>query len=524
MNNFKTLIEFFIDRKEQIYSLFLQHIQLTVLAVVISIAIGVPLGVLITRVRKLSGPVIGVANIMQSIPSLALLGFLIPLLGIGSKPAITMVVLYSLLPIVKNTFTGMENINAATLEAAEGIGLTKSQILIKIQLPLALPVIMSGIRISAVTAVGLMTIAAFIGAGGLGYLVFSGVQTVNSYMILAGAIPACLLALVLDFIIGRVEMLVIPDGIKVSSTRTKSKNKFIASKKFKLAAAILVVVIIGGSVFKSFVGNKKEIVIGSKNFNEQLVLGNILASLIENNTDYKVEKKLNLGGTSVVFNAIKSGDIDMYVEYTGTGLVDIMKQNVQGDQNKVYNMVSDYFKKNYGIDWLKPLGFNNTYALAVKQDLANRYNLNTISDLANVSKDLKLGSTMEFINRADGLIGLSKAYNLQFKSEKGIDGGLRYSALEDNSTQVIDAFSTDGLLQKFKLKLLKDDKSFFPPYYAVPIVREDTLKKYPELKPLLNKLEGVMDDETMQKLNYKVDNGEEAEKVANDFLKEKGLI
>lgn len=529
MNSLNALNSFFLfisDRKDQIYNLFCEHIELTVLAVLISIAIGIPLGILITRIQKLSAPIIGIANIMQSIPSLALLGFLIPILGIGSKPAITMVVLYSLLPIIKNTFTGMTNINPSTLEAAEGMGLTKSQILTKIQLPLALPVIMSGIRISAVTAVGLMTIAAFIGAGGLGYLVFSGVQTVDNNMILAGAIPACILALALDFIIGKVEKVVVPDGIKASNSRLKSRrrNKIFKNKKFKIVAAALVVVIVGLGLFNAFASNKKTIVIGSKNFNEQLILGNIMASLIEHNTDYKVEKKLNLGGTNVVFNAIKSGDIDMYVEYTGTGLVNIMKKQVPSDQDKVYNEVKDYFKENYNIDWLKPLGFNNTFVLALKEELADKYNIDTISDLSKVSGNLNLGSTMEFANRPDGYIGLKKLYPLNFKNVKGIDGGLRYSALSQNSVQVIDAFSTDGLLEKFKLKLLKDDKKFFPPYYAVPIIRDDTLKKYPELGPLLNKLEGSITDADMRKLNYRVDNGEKPEKVADDFLRGKGLI
>lgn len=217
MNSFSMISDFWkfvVSRNEQITSLILEHIELTVLAVFIAIIIGVPLGILITRIRKISGPVIGTTNVIQAIPSLALLGFLIPILGIGSKPAIVMVVLYSLLPIVKNTYTGLININKDVMEAAEGMGMTKGQILAMVQLPLAMPIIMTGVRISAVTAVGLMTIAAFIGAGGLGYMVFSGVQTVNSNMILAGAIPACILALLMDFIIGRVEKIVIPKGIR----------------------------------------------------------------------------------------------------------------------------------------------------------------------------------------------------------------------------------------------------------------------------------------------------------------------
>ncbi|KHD37153.1 ABC transporter permease [Clostridium acetobutylicum] len=520
-----SFINFTIDRKDQILSLFFQHIELTLFAVIVSIIIGVPIGILITRIRKISSPVIALANIVQSIPSMALLGFLIPVFGIGSKPAIVMVVLYSLLPIIKNTFTGLKNIQPHIIEAATGIGLTKNQILVKISLPLAMPVIMSGIRISVVTAVGLMTIAAFIGAGGLGYLVFSGVQTVNNNMILAGAIPASILALLLDLIIGKIENLVTTEGKKNGELIKSKKLKKGRNKKYKIVAAILIVVaIISGSIMFYNSQNKKVIVIGSKNFNEQLILGNMVASLIEHNTDYKVERKLNLGGTSVAFNALKSGNIDMYVEYTGTGLVDIMKKPTISDEKKVYNDVKSFFDKNYNIEWLKPIGFNNTYALAMKKNVASKYNINTVSDLSKVSNNMILGSTMEFLNRSDGYPGLNNKYGLKFNSTKGLDGGLRYSSLNKNETQVTDAFLTDGLLQKFNLKVLKDDKNFFPPYYAAPIVREDTLKKFPKLKPLLMKLENKITDSEMRALNYKVDNGQDPQKVADEFLRSKHLI
>lgn len=203
---------------DKIIELTIQHINLTAIAILVSIIIGIPLGILITRVKVLTKAVLGFVNLVQSVPSMAILGLVVPILGIGSTPAIFMVVLYSLLPIVKNTYLGISNIDPVVLESAKGIGLTKNQTLLKIQLPLALPIIMGGIRISAVTAVGLMTLAAFIGAGGLGYLVFSGVQTVNNEMILQGAIPACILALIVDYIFGKIEAFVTPKGIaKVSS-------------------------------------------------------------------------------------------------------------------------------------------------------------------------------------------------------------------------------------------------------------------------------------------------------------------
>ncbi len=211
---FSTLFDFFVNRSDEILKLLFQHLHLTFIAIGFAIVVGIPLGVIIARYTKFAGPVIGIANVIQAVPSLALLGFLIPFLGIGSTPAIVMVLLYSLLPIVKNCFTGLINIDGDLLEAARGMGMTKQQILFRVQIPLAMPVIMAGIRISAVTAVGLMTIAAFIGAGGLGDLVFRGVQSVNNNMIVAGAIPACALALLMDYLIGKLESVAVPKGLK----------------------------------------------------------------------------------------------------------------------------------------------------------------------------------------------------------------------------------------------------------------------------------------------------------------------
>ena len=524
MNSINSFIKFLIERKAEISNLLVQHIQLTVFSILLAVVIAIPLSILIVRYRKLAGPVIGFTNIVQSIPSLALLGFLIPVVGIGSTPAIIMVVMYSLLPIVKSTYTGLTNISPSLIEASDGMGLTQTQVLLKVRFPLAMPIIMSGVRVSSVTAVGLMTIAAFIGAGGLGYLVFSGVSTVNNNMILAGAIPACLLAIVLDFILGKVENIVIPEGIRTSNNKPSKINKLFKNKKVKIGSLVLALILIVGSVAASLNKGKNTIVVGSKNYNEQIILGNMVASLIENKTKYKVERKFNLGGTAVIFNAMKSKNLDCYVEYTGTGLITILKKPSISDPAKVYNIVKADFAKNYGIELMKPIGFNNAYIVAVNKELAKKNNIKTISDLKKISSTLNAGFTMEFTNRPDGYPGLNKAYNLNFKSVKGIDGGLRYTALDKNETQVLDANSTDGLLQKFDLALLKDDKNFFPPYNPVPVVRADSLKKFPELKGVLELLEGKVSDEEMQKLNLKADNGEDPKTVAEDFLRSKKLI
>ncbi|WML40118.1 glycine betaine ABC transporter substrate-binding protein [Neobacillus sp. OS1-2] len=505
---------------QQIVNLLGEHLYLSIVSVLIAIIIGIPLGILISNEKKLAKPIIGTTNVIQAVPSLALLGFLIPFIGIGSAPAIVMVVLYSLLPIVKNTYTGLTNIDGDILEAAKGIGLTKSQTMRKVQLPLAFPMIMAGIRISAVTAVGLMTIAAFVGAGGLGYLVFSGVQTVDNHMILAGAIPACILALLIDFVVGKLEA-----SLSYTSKRRTAKKSGKKTKRWMIALASIIIVIAGGFKVYSIASAEEKIVIGSKNFSESMILGNMLADLIENKTDLPVERKLNLGGSQVAFGALKNGDVDMYVEYTGTGLVNILNQPPESNPDKVYDYVQKEFKQKYGIELLKPLGFNNTYALAVRQDTAEEYRLNTISDLAKVSGNLIMGPTIEFPNREDGLIGLEKTYNLAFKDVKAVDGGLRYTALKNHKSDVIDAFSTDGLLEEFQLKVLKDDQNFFPPYYAVPVIKEETLKEHPELKKAINSLAGKLSDDKMRQLNYKVDSLKESPaKVAKEFLEKEGLL
>ena len=465
------LIDYFIDNKSQIISLCIEHIKLTSLALVIAIIIGVPIGILINYKQKLNKPVLGITSVTQAIPSMALLGFMIPFLGIGTAPAIVVVVLYSLLPIIKNTYTGLTNISPATIEAAKGIGLTKAQILTKIQIPQALPIIMAGVRISSVSAVGLMTMAAFIGGGGLGYLIFSGIRTVNNYQILAGAIPACILALL-----------------------------FLHEKDFSKKTENVVRV-------------------GNKDFTEQEILCYMTAHAIESNTNIEVVNECNLGGAQVVFSALTNDNIDLYIDYAGTDYTDILKHQPISDTEKVYQTIKKEMKEKYNVEVLDQMAFNNTYALAVTKETAKKYNLKTISDLKNVSRNLTIAPTLEFINREDGLPGLEKEYGLVFKDTIGIDGSPRYTALINGDAQVIDAFTTDGLLKKFDLVVLEDDKNFFPPYNAIPLIREETLEKYPEIKEVLNNLGTYLTDEVMQNLNYQVDElGKSPEKVATDFL------
>ena len=517
-----TFLNYLLDNSSEIIQLLIEHIELTFLSVMIAIVIGVPIGILISYVKKLGKPIIAISNIMQAIPSMALLGFMIPFLGIGTIPAIIMVVLYSLLPIIKNTYIGLENINAEVIEAAEGIGLTKWQILTKVQIPLALPVIMGGVRISAVSAVGLMTLAAFCGAGGLGYLVYAGIRSINNMQILAGAIPACLLALFIDYLLGIVENLVTP---KYNRDKEKKKRTNQTIQKIILIFSVIIFLLILIFPLLKKENNEKEITIGSMDFTEQEILSYMLNDLIENRTDIEVNQKLSLGSSSIVLEALKRNDIDLYIDYTGTIYGSVLKKEANSNVEEVYRISKEEMKEKYDVNILADLNFNNTYTLAVTKETAAKYNLKTISDLSSISNLLVFSPTLLFMERNDCYVGLEKVYNINFKDIIAIDGAPRYLALINEESDVIDAFSTDGLLKKYDLVVLEDDKNFFLPYDAIPIVNNRILNEYPEVISLLEELSNYLNDDVMRELNYQVD--EEKEKpstVTHNFLIENNLI
>ncbi|WP_300341410.1 ABC transporter permease/substrate-binding protein [Fusobacterium sp.] len=523
--NFFTYV---VQEQEQILSLLIEHINLTLISVLLAIVIGVPLGILISHFKSLNKSVMGIANTVQAVPSMALLGFLIPFLGIGLLPSVFMVVLYSLLPIIKNTYTSIEGINPQMIEAAEGMGLTKFQILYKIQIPMALPVIMAGIRISAVTAVGLMTIAAFVGAGGLGFLVFSGIRTANTNQILAGAIPACLLALFIDWTAAAVEKVVVPKGI---SNSDNDRERVTVFQKIIIGLTLLLsIFIIGKSLMAKFHHKTEKVVtVASKDYTEQIILNSLLADLIESKTDIKVNRKFALGGTQVIFGALNSGEVDVYMEYTGTMFADMLKHNpVSRDikSSEVYSTSKREIEEKYDVIVGKEMRANNTYRLAVRRETAEKYKLKNISDLKSVAPNLIISSTFEFTNRHDGLPGLLNAYpGLRFKDSLSIDGALRYQAIANGESDIIDAFATDGLIKTYDLVVLEDDKEFFLPYHAAPLMRKDLVERYPELMSITDSLIELLSDDVMRELNNQVDTyKKDPQEVAHQFLIEKGLI
>ena len=516
MNDQQSLWSFMLEQKEKLAEQTLTHIGLTFISLLIAVIIGVPLGIWISRKVKFAGSVLGFAGILQTIPSIALLGVMIPLLGIGPKPAIVALFLYALLPIIRNTYTGITEVSSSVIDAAKGMGMSYIQILFKVELPLAMPVLLAGIRTATVINVGVATLAAYIAAGGLGEFIFGGIALNNSNMILAGAIPAALLAVLFDFLLSRLQKLNIrilkpvflilgvilvvfaaiyfipsvkkgnllagftpefmgrKDGYLGLKDRYKLKIRTVVIsdavmykaayekkldvisgystdgrlKAFDLvtltddkgifppyyAAPIIrkqtlnkypelesILNLLSGKINDSLMtdlnyrvdylkkspekvareflakaglykhprkGNDGPIRIGSKIFGEQYILANMYRMLIEGNSDLQVETKTGLGGTKICFDALINDQIDFYPEYTGTGLLVLLKAPVSvidtlKSRESVYLYVKKKFDSDFKIKWLKPIGFNNAYALMMRRKQSEQIQVKTISDLTS---------------------------------------------------------------------------------------------------------------------------------------------
>ncbi|GAB4377953.1 MAG: glycine betaine ABC transporter substrate-binding protein [Elainellaceae cyanobacterium] len=265
--------------------------------------------------------------------------------------------------------------------------------------------------------------------------------------------------------------------------------------------------------------------VGSKDFTEQFIIGEMYALVLEN-AGFQVERKLNLGGTPVAQAALESGEIDLYPEYTGTGLLTVLKQPTITDQQEVYQAVSQGYKEQFNLVWLEPAPMNNTQALAMTQEGSQQYGVETISDLASKASELVMIGPPEFEAREDGLPGIKAKYgDFQLEEYKAVDAGLKYKGLVDGEADVAVAFGTDGEISAYDLVVLEDDQQLFPPYQVAPVVRQEVLDAKPDVAEALNQLAPLLTNETMQKLNYEVSgNQREPADVAREFLTQEGLI
>jgi osmoprotectant transport system permease protein len=502
----------------------------------LAITAGIPLGIVASRQAGLRAAVLGVAGILQTIPSLAMLALLLALLEkIGALPAIIALTLYALLPIVRNTLAGLESVSADVREAAKGIGMTPRQQLWMVELPLALPIIVAGIRTAAVVGVGIATLSAFIGAGGLGQFINRGLALANTDLILLGAIPAALLALLVDFSLG---------GAAWGLQPVRQKHKGTWRARFRPVALCLPLLLVGLGLATSLgggmdspsesqpfsdlsLGGAREpiIRIGSKNFTEQLILSELMAQVIEARTPFKVERYFNLGGTMICHEALVGNELDLYAEYTGTALTAILKQQAMTDPDAVLQEVKEEYGAHFDLEWLGPFGFNNTYAITVRGDEARHRGWETISDLARDAGSLSAGFTAEFAERPDGYPGLREAYGLHFSEVTDLDPSLLYEAIARREVDVICAFATDARIDAYGLKPLVDDSRYFPPYHAAPVVRRGVLRRYPELHQALVPLAGLLDNDAMRRLNSEVDLAKRRPREAvRDFLTSRGLL
>ena len=505
----------------ELLQLVMQHIFLVFIAIVAAVLIGVPTGIALTRYRALRGPVLGVANVMQTVPSLALFGFLIPLPfigGIGARTALVALVLYSLLPIIRNTVTGILGVEPSVREAAVAMGMTDGQILRQVELPLAMGVIVTGIRVATVIAVGVTTIAAAVGAGGLGVYIFRGLRQYDNNLLLAGALSAALLSLAADFLLGLVER----------RFSIEAKHRLTATGKARIAlAAFALLLVIVGVVFWR---NNKEmassaqarVVVGSKDFTESALLAEIVAQMLEAR-GVSVERRFELGG-NLPHEAMVSGTLDLYPEYTGTCFTAILHHAPISDPRAVYEQVKQEYANNFKVEVSRPLGFENTFAILVRGADARQLNLKTISDAASHAPRWRAGFGQDFMSRADGYPGFSKAYGLKFKELREMDLSLTYIALSSNQVDLIAANSTEGRITTMDLFQLEDNRHFFPPYEAVYLVRQDSLTRVPALREVLSKLANAISTDEMRRLNYEIDgNKRDPKEVVKEWIGGKGL-
>ncbi len=503
------VFHFWLSHRAELMALIGQHLLLVTTSTLAAIAVGVPLGIFAARRPRLSAPLVGAANLVQTVPSLAMFGFLLPVPlvgGVGPRTAIVVLILYGLLPIVRTTIAGLQGIDRAIREAGTAMGMTRGELLRLVELPLAMPSIVAGVRVAAVVGVGSATIAAAIGAGGLGEYIYRGLSMVDSTVILAGAIPAAALALTIDAGLLWVER-------RLASRRRAPRRALVAAA----AAAAIGLVLLGSAAVIS--SRRTAIVVGSKNFTEQLILGEIVAQTIERETGLPVDRRLNLGGTLICERALASGDIDVYVEYTGTALTAVFHQPLAGDTAAVLQTVRDAYART-GRTLLEPLGFNNTFTILIRGADARTLRLKTIDDAAAHAPRWRAGFGYEFLERPDGFPGLSKQYGLRFADPPRVmDLTLTYRALASGQVDLIAGDAPAGLIKALDLFPLEDNRRYFPPYDAVPVARAAMLLRYPEVHRALTALAGTISAADMQAMNNAADAGrEDPSAIARRFL------
>ncbi len=479
------------------------HLGLTLAALLAGLLVSLPLGVLVAHSQRLEHLVLGVASVIQTVPSLALLAFMVPVLAalgaqsIGYLPAFIGLSLYSILPILRNTVVGIRGLDPALIEAADSVGMTSRQKLFRVELPLALPVIIAGIRTAAVWTVGTATLSTPVGAPSLGNYIFGGLQTRNYAAVLVGCVAASLLALVLDGLIRLIEK-----GLNW-------RRPLVWAGATGVLALLLAWPIVRTL---TTTGGSQPVRIGAKNFTEQYILARILAGTIRNATAKPATIIESLGST-VVFDALKAGQIDVYVDYSGTLLENIFKLQ-QGSLDDLRRRLPE----REGIEIAATLGFENTYTLAMRRSDAERDRVSTISELLPYAGQMSFGTDYEFLQRGEWT-ALKQKYGIAFRELRTMDPALMYEAVRNRAVDVIGAFSTDGRIISYNLLALEDDRAAIPRYDAVVLTNAQFAHRNPKVMTALKALDSCIDASDMRSMNADVDeHGTSPAAVAARFL------
>jgi osmoprotectant transport system permease protein len=472
------------------------HLQLSLVALALAGAISVPLGIAATRLPRIEAPVLAVAGAIQTIPGLALLAVVVPLLAalgaqsIGFLPALVGLTLYGVLPILRNTVTGIAGVDPALKEAARGVGMTDRQLLGRVELPLAMPVMVAGLRTATVWTVGMATLSTPVGAPSLGNYIFGGLQTRNYAAVLVGSAAAAALALCLDALVHGME----------SGLRRRRRGRLVAC-----AAAIAVLyAYTAWSLAAPRPGARRDVVIGAKTFTEQYVLADLLALWIERETGLAARVAPSLGST-VAFDALRAGDIDVYVDYSGTLWTTILGRTAPpASRAAALDEISRFLHERDGVEVVAALGFENAYALAMRDSDAERLGIRTIGDLARHARELSIGADYEFLERPEWR-SVESIYGLRFGSRRTMDPSLLYQAVDLGNVDVISAYTTDGRIAALRLRVLEDDRGAIPPYDAIVLASSRLAREHPEVVAALARLGGAIDASAMREANRAVD-------------------
>ena len=527
------MIEFFKANWSDIFAHIAQHVWLVVISIAIAVLIALPVGILITRRKRWRAPILGIANVMQTIPSLALFGFLIPLPfigGIGPRTAIVALVFYALLPIIRNIVTGILGIDPSVREAAVAMGMTDRQILFQVELPLAMSVILTGVRVAVVITIGVAIIAAEVGAGGLGEYIFRGLRLNDNNLLLAGAVPSAAMALLADFGFGLIEKRF---DTSIQRRRNRSWRAIAATTAI---IALTIAGIVGWRALRRVRSGTSathaHVTVGSKDFTESNLLAEIVAQMLEAQ-NVEVERKFDLGG-NLAHTAIVGRQIDIYPEYTGTVFTAILHHQAITDPKVVYEQVRREYDGQLNLWVSEPLGFDNTFAILIRGEDARGLNLKTVSDAARQTPRWHAGFGHDFIDRQDGYPGFSRTYGLRFASVSDMSLDLTYTALASRKVDMIAGNSTDGRIAALDLVQLEDDRHYFPPYEAVFVMRKDAAdlradrQSEPGERPLakiMKQLAGAISTDEMRQMNYQVDGARRDKKiVVHEWLVKKGFV